>query len=59
MITEGIKMKIKAEQVQRLNEHKGFSHNEAVKDFGYNPKLFKEGVSLELFEMGVLDNIRA
>lgn len=55
----GIKMKIKAEQVQRLNEHKGFSHNEAVKDFGYNPKPFKEGVSLELFEMGVLDNIRA
>ena len=54
----GIKMKIKAEQVQRLNEHKDFSHNQAVKDFDYNPKSFEEGVSLELFEMGVLDNIR-
>jgi nucleoside-diphosphate-sugar epimerase len=33
----GIRLPIKAEQVQRLNEDKAFCHREAQVDFGYNP----------------------
>jgi nucleoside-diphosphate-sugar epimerase len=39
---------LKAEQVLRLNENKNFSHEEAKKDFGYNPLSFEEGIKLEI-----------
>ena len=38
------------EQVYRLNENKDFSHEEARKDFSYNPLSFKEGINLEIKE---------
>jgi len=49
----GIKLPVKAEQVQRLNEDKDFFHEEAIRDFGYTPKSFKEGILFELNEMGL------
>lgn len=39
---------LKAEQVLRLNENKDFSHEEAKKDFGYNPSSFEEGINNEV-----------
>jgi len=39
---------LKAEQVLRLNENKDFSHEEAKKDFGYNPLSFEEGIKNEV-----------
>jgi len=39
---------LKAEQVLRLNEHKNFSHLEAVKDFGFNTRTFKNGIKEEI-----------
>ena len=50
----GLELPVKAEQVQRLNEDKDFFHKEAISDFGYAPKSFKEGISFELSEMGLL-----
>ena len=41
----GFRMPIKAEQIQRLNEDKAFSHNEAYKAFGYNPMSFQKGIN--------------
>ena len=40
------KPRIKAEQVLRLNENKNFSHDEAKKDFNYQPISFKKGVEM-------------
>ena len=40
----GLKLPVKAEQVQRLNEDKDFLPEEATRDFGYTPKSFKEGI---------------
>lgn len=55
-ITEaiGIRLPLKAEQVQRLNEHKAFCHSEATHDFGYSPMDFKSGMAMELRSMGYL-----
>ena len=39
---------LKAEQVLRLNENKDFSHEEAKKDFEYNPLSFEEGIKSEV-----------
>ena len=39
---------IKAEQVQRLQENKSFSYEEARKDFGFDPLSFQEGIKVEL-----------
>lgn len=47
----GLTLPIKAEQVLRLNEDKAFDIDEGVKDFGYAPRSFAEGISLELKEM--------
>lgn len=38
---------LKAEQVLRLNENKGFSYAEASRDFGFSPLSFEEGINLE------------
>jgi nucleoside-diphosphate-sugar epimerase len=42
------KPRLKAEQVLRLNENKDFPHDEASRDFGYNPLSFEEGMKLEV-----------
>lgn len=38
------------EKVQRLVEPRVFSHEEATKDFGYNPVTFEEGIDEEIEE---------
>jgi len=48
----GVRLPIKAEQIMRLNEDKAFECKEAIRDFGYAPRTFKEGIILELVEMG-------
>lgn len=48
-----VRMPIKAEQIQRLNENKAFDHSEASRDFGYRPLLFREGVSKEIQFLGI------
>ena len=51
-----IKFPIKSEQIQRFNEHKVFSHQNATDDFGYMPMTFSEGLLIELKEMGLIDD---
>lgn len=51
-----IKFPIKSEQIQRFNEHKIFSHQDAAEDFGYSPRSFAAGLELELREMGLTDD---
>ncbi len=45
---------LKAEQIQRLNEDKSFSHEQAAADFGFAPKSLAAGLQIELEEMGIL-----
>ena len=45
---------LKAEQIQRLNEDKSFSHAQASTDFGFAPKSLAVGLRIELEEMGLL-----
>lgn len=42
-----LRLPIKAEQVLRLNENKAFSYEEAQRDFGFSPKSFEDGISIE------------
>jgi len=46
-----IKMPVTAEQILRLNEDKSFDYSRAREDFGYRPRSFKEGISLEIAQM--------
>jgi uncharacterized protein YbjT (DUF2867 family) len=48
-----LRLPVKAEQVRRLNEDKVFDPAEAVKDFGYSPRPFADGIRMELLEMGM------
>lgn len=43
-----IKLPVKAEQVERLNEDKTFDHTPAKIDFGYSPRTFAEGIGQEV-----------
>ena len=47
-----IRLPIKAEQLERLNEDKAFDSEQAARDFGYAPLGFEEGIELQLAEMG-------
>ena len=47
----GITFPIKAEQVLRLNEDKCFDYSKAIRDFGYQPRTFRDGVLLEIDEL--------
>jgi uncharacterized protein YbjT (DUF2867 family) len=49
----GLRLPIKAEQVERLNEDKAFDHSQATRDFGYRPLTFEAGMRLQLREMGL------
>jgi hypothetical protein len=49
-----IGLPIKAEQILRLNEDKAFEFDDASRDFGYSPRSFEDGISLELKEMGYI-----
>lgn len=43
--------KIKKEQLLRLNEDKSFSHEDAVRDFGFSPMTFSLGIKEEIQEI--------
>jgi nucleoside-diphosphate-sugar epimerase len=49
-----ITLPLKAEQIQRLNEHKAFDYYDAARDFGYEPLTFRDGIMLELKAMNIL-----
>jgi nucleoside-diphosphate-sugar epimerase len=49
----GLRLPIRAEQVLRLNEDKRFDYVEAARDFGYSPRTFAEGMTLELRDLGL------
>lgn len=51
-----LRFPITSEQIQRFNEHKVFSHQDAEEDFGYTPRSFASGLELELREMGLSDD---
>jgi len=44
----GLKLPIKSEQVERLNENKNFAIDQAREDFNFQPRSFSEGIQLEL-----------
>jgi nucleoside-diphosphate-sugar epimerase len=46
-----LRLPIKAEQLQRLNENKAFPWTDAANDFGYAPIEFEEGIKRELAAM--------
>jgi len=53
----GVPLPVKSEQVLRLREDKAYPLGEAKADLGYDPRPFREGISLEvrrLREVGVL-----
>lgn len=43
-----LRLPLKAEQFERLNEDKHFDFGDAARDFGYRPRTFTEGVELEI-----------
>jgi len=45
--------RIRTEQVRRLAEDKAFSIDDAVRDLGYTPRSFAEGISAEAAAMGL------
>lgn len=47
----GLRLPIKSEQVRRLEEDKTFEIADAVRDLGFSPRSFEEGVRLEVAEM--------
>jgi hypothetical protein len=49
--SRGVFLPIKSEQILRLNEDKDFDYRGAQLDFGYAPRSFQEGISLEIEEM--------
>jgi uncharacterized protein YbjT (DUF2867 family) len=49
-----VTLPIKAEQIQRLNEHKNFSFDQAKQDFNFAPRSFSDGIHLELKDMELL-----
>jgi len=46
-------MPIKSEQVLRLAEDKAFSHEDALRDFGFAPRAFEDGISDEARLLGL------
>lgn len=44
----GLPPRVSREQILRLVEDKAFSYEDAERDFGYRPKTWQEGLSLEL-----------
>jgi nucleoside-diphosphate-sugar epimerase len=46
-----IRLPLKAEQFERLNEDKAFDYTTAARDFGYQPKSFDEGVEREIEDL--------
>jgi hypothetical protein len=49
----GLRMGIRAEQLERLAEEKAFSHEAAARDFGFRPRSFEQGIAEEAAELGL------
>lgn len=49
----GVRFPVSSEQILRLNEDKTFDCAAAVRDFGFAPRLFSEGLKPELQSMGL------
>ena len=47
--------RIRAEQLQRLAEDKAFAVDDAVRDLGYSPRPFTEGILAEARALGLAD----
>ncbi|HAM64179.1 MAG TPA: hypothetical protein DCP62_11250 [Erysipelotrichaceae bacterium] len=41
---------ISVEQVQRMQEDKAYDHDDATRDFGYDPMTFEEGIKIQVEE---------
>ena len=50
----GVRLPVRKEQIERLNEDKAFDHGEAARAFGYAPLPFAEGIRRELESLGLL-----
>jgi nucleoside-diphosphate-sugar epimerase len=50
----GVHLRVKREQILRLNEDKAFDYSDAARDLGYSPLSFEEGIRCELDEMRLL-----
>jgi uncharacterized protein YbjT (DUF2867 family) len=46
----GLRLPLKAEQIERLNEDKAFDYSAAARDFGYAPRSFAEGIREEILQ---------
>lgn len=46
------------ERIQRMGEDRNFKHDLAMRDFGYSPMTFEEGLSLEVEEYLLQKNIK-
>lgn len=44
----GLRLPLKAEQIQRLNEDKAFAYDEAAADFDFQPRDFATGIAQEI-----------
>ena len=49
----GVRLRIRAEQVERLAEDKAFSHAAAARDLGFRPRTFESGVAEEARLLGL------
>ena len=47
--------RIRAEQIQRLSEHKAFAIDEAARDLGFSPRPFSEGIMVEAIALGLAE----
>tara|TARA_Y100000991_G_C21915492_1_gene324173 strand:- start:151 stop:1044 length:894 start_codon:yes stop_codon:yes gene_type:complete len=52
-----LKLPIKSEQVERLNENKYFNHSEAYEAFGFLPLGFDEGIKIEIKKYKTMSKI--
>lgn len=50
----GLRLPLRAEQIERLNEDKAFDHSAATHDFSYQPRSVATGLHQELATMGLL-----
>jgi nucleoside-diphosphate-sugar epimerase len=49
----GLRLPIRAEQIDRLSEDKAFDHSTMTRDLGVRPRCFSEGIRQEAAEIGL------
>ncbi len=50
----GLRLPIRAEQIDRLCEDKAFDHSDTTADLGYQPRCFSAGIRQEAVEIGLV-----